>query len=546
MPEALPEGYYLRNLETVLSEVLARSGELLHAQEREVLEVFQTLPEPSRRLYVRMLTRKGPWFREDGLTYAEIGSVPQALEPLLAKGLCSVEAPLGELLPLVTREELVRLLSGAGGKGLRREQLLERLHATAEPGALEDLLRREFRPVRPLHRELWSLVFLLFFGNFEQDLSSFVVADLGRVQYEPYAVDPWARPFQTREEVDFLVSVRGLREAVDAGPDPDLLGALTERTLAMEPRGEVRSQRRFQGLLNDLGHAWERQGDPARALGCYHRSERPPARERRVRLLARLERMEEAMELALALAERPRDLGEARFARTFLQRQRRTQPLAAGWLEAHPAPEASGERVWCLPRLTDRTVEQAALEAARTEGWEGFLAENVLWRALFGLWFWEELFAPLPGAFLHRFQGAPLDLGGPEFYLRRREILERRWAELGALEPPGPVLLDRARQKWGVVQAFLSWRHLREEDLAAAVHRIEPHVLKTVFKAMLPNPTAFDSGFPDLFLYRPESPAWKVWEVKGPGDRVRPEQAWWLGILQQAGVEAVVARVKYA
>ena len=39
----LPEGYYLANFETVLSEVEARHGDLLLAEERDLLQRFRGL-----------------------------------------------------------------------------------------------------------------------------------------------------------------------------------------------------------------------------------------------------------------------------------------------------------------------------------------------------------------------------------------------------------------------------------------------------------------------------------------------------------------------
>jgi hypothetical protein len=103
-----------------------------------------------------------------------------------------------------------------------------------------------------------------------------------------------------------------------------------------------------------------------------------------------------------------------------------------------------------------------------------------------------------------------------------------------------------ADRKWGVVNAFLAWRHLDRADLAQALARLDAAVLVEILRVMAQSPLTFDSGFPDLFLYRPESKAWQVWEVKGPGDALRPEQAWWLHRLLALGCTARVAWVRYA
>ena len=193
-----------------------------------------------------MLTRKGPWFRRDGLRYAEVGDPAEPLEELLRADFCASGATLGELLPLLTRADLLRALEAIGRpapKGLARGDLLTRLQDAAD------------EPARLAQVELWRRVFLMFFGSFEQDLSSFVATDLGHLRFEAYALDPGARVFRTRAEVDSLLALRGLRERFEARDSQEELEALTAETLALEVHPGLRQQRRFHSLLNDLGQA---------------------------------------------------------------------------------------------------------------------------------------------------------------------------------------------------------------------------------------------------------------------------------------------------
>lgn len=548
MSGPLPPAYYLRDFETVLQDVETRYGDLLHGEEHARVEAFLALPEPTRRLYVRLLTRKGPWFREDALDYAEIGPPRESLRTLCERGFCADRGEVEELLPLLLRSELADCLKEFGipfARAGRREGLAQALLEGADPGTLRDWLHASLRPVRPLHSELWSLLFFLFFGNGEQDLSSFVLADTGRIVHEAYVIDPEHRLFRSRADVDFLLSSAALREDFErasAADDRSAMEALTEGVLAMDPHPGVRQQRRYHRLLNVLGQAWERRGEAGRALACFGRSGLPPARERMVRITAKAGHGEEACLMAERIAEAPLDPGEERFARIFLQRHASKVPEAARWLERHPRPGPVPERHLVVDFAGP--VELAALEAARGEGWEGFFAENVLWNALFGLAFWDVLFAPVPGAFQHRFQSAPLDVGQPQFYERREALFETRLAEIGQGQAFAERVRETAREKWGVANAFLAWRHLSPERLQAAATRIPPQVATGVLGAMARNPRAFGSGFPDLFLFRPDGPEWALWEVKGPGDHLRPEQERWLRAFRQLGGEAWVVWVK--
>jgi len=545
-PRHLPAGYCLLNLETVLTEVCARYGDFLQEEEARVLAAFLALPLGARRLYARLLTRKGPWFREDGLDYREVEDVPGSLRSLVAAGFCDEAARLDDLLSLLVKEELVACLQRRSipcARALRRGTLAERLLASADAAALEAELRASLRPVRPLHLGLWSLLCFLFFGSAEQDLSSFVLADLGKVRYERYALDPAHRLFESRRDVDFLLSLRDLREAASlaaARQDAGSLETITRDVLAMEPHSGVRQQRRYQRLLNELGRIWERLRELELARTCYARSGLPPSRERQARLLAD---PAQACGLAMAMAEAPLDVSEERFAQVFLTRHGRRVPDAARWLREHPAPEPLPERHLTLPRQA--SVEQAVLDHAGTEGWAGFFTENHLWNALFGLACWEELFAPVPGAFQHRFQAAPMDIGHPDFFARRREAFEHRLAEFQDGAVLARRILATAEAKRGVANAFVAWRQLAPGLLEAVVDRVPAPVLVPVLRTLAQSPRAFASGFPDLFLFHPDGSDWALWEVKGPGDSLRPEQERWLGQFQRLGCDVQVVRVKW-
>ena len=544
-PGRLPEGYYLDNFETVLRDVRGRYGDLLLPRERERIDTFLALPLAARRIYVRMLTRRGPWFRRDRLRYPEVPDLEAALADLAGAGFCALGgASPGERAALLGRGELQALLAGLE---LPRRGTREEL-AQALAGAAPERLAGAVDPVAPLEGDWARLCCFLFFGNGEQGLTDFVLADLGRTRFEAYPLDPGARLFQARADVDFLLDLGRLRERwaeAEADDDRAALVQLTDVLLATSPRPGVRQQRRFHHLLGDLGRAWERRGERARALACYETCRLPPARERRVRLLAAAGQLRRAAEQAAAMAEAPWDVGEERFAGRFLRRLARDHNLAAAWVLTHPAPEPVPQVTLRLPRHPSGSVEQAVLAAAAADGWQGWFTENALWRGLFGLAFWEILFAPLPGAFQHRFQAAPADLAGPEFFERRRPAIAAR---LAALAEPGAFareILATAAAKRGLANVLVAWRALPPELLEGVLAALPGAAAVDLLAAMAPNPLAFASGFPDLFLVRPDPPRCKLWEVKGPGDTLRPEQERWLRHFNRAGIEARVARVVF-
>ena len=87
---------------------------------------------------------------------------------------------------------------------------------------------------------------------------------------------------------------------------------------------------------------------------------------------------------------------------------------------------------------------------------------------LFGLLFWDVIFAPIPGAFETPYQIAPLDLAEDTFYYSRQELAEARLATLAAGE--GPMFLARAYEEHrDVVCVGVRWDLFEKEDLLGIV-----------------------------------------------------------------------------
>ena len=93
------------------------------------------------------------------------------------------------------------------------------------------------------------------------------------------------------------------------------------------------------------------------------------------------------------------------------------------------------------------TVEEFSLQYYQDEGWKGYVgffnmasrlysqclrlhSEGRIVYTIFGLLFWDIIFATIPGAFETPFQVAPLDIGTDTFYHSRREFFDKRLVEI--------------------------------------------------------------------------------------------------------------------
>ena len=100
--------YYVDNFERVVDTVTARYGDLLTERERALGDELEPLSLGARCLYVRLVSRVGPYFRRHDLHYEEIADLEGAIAELAAAGFLdpAPEAEPAALLPHLLRAEI--------------------------------------------------------------------------------------------------------------------------------------------------------------------------------------------------------------------------------------------------------------------------------------------------------------------------------------------------------------------------------------------------------------------------------------------------------
>jgi hypothetical protein len=550
LPE-LPVGYYRDNFLLLLDHGDSLYKDLLGDEDRAFSSAFRGCSLPAQRLYVRLVSRKGPLFRSDRLHYDEIGDVSAPGAELEAAGLLAVDRPgdLEAAIALLRRDELLDVLAAEGcerpSPPARRAGLVEQCMAAVPPGRLLASLLLRFHIYEPPGLEAISTYRLLFFGNRWQDLTELVLSDLGLVRYEAYRIAPEDRLFSSPAGLQNARLVLDLASRCDeaaASADLDALrGIATALPLVKtgEPAAETRND-----ILVTVGRHLERAGDLPGAMAIYRQAETPSSRQRQARVLQRLGQLEEALALCRRMLDEPADEEELQFDAGFaprLERKLHGRPRH----EEQPARPAA--EVLPLSWADDAAVEDAVLEHYRGLGWEGYHTENELWNGLFGLAFWDIVFMPVRGVFYHRFQRGPQDLFTPRFRPARSDAIEQRLAEIRDSD----AWVERLRDTWdrclGIANALVAWDRLPPGLVESALARIPRETLALVFDRMAANLGLNRAGFPDLVLFPPGGGAgFDLVEVKGPGDQLRPNQERWLRFFDRHAIPARVIRVERA
>jgi tetratricopeptide (TPR) repeat protein len=230
------------------------------------------------------------------------------------------------------------------------------------------------------------------------------------------------------------------------------------------------------------------------------------------------------------------------------------------WVTSQKLPENGKKALFKSSAGHTITIEQLALEHYTLSGCNGIWSENGYWWAIMTLLFWDVIFAKLPnvytpqlGAFPGPHQDIPLDLFTPEFYIRRKYLIEKRIHELTQPRLFGLSKLNIAEEirtshkhHFGEPCRLLDWeKYQNVESLLLAITSLSSEQIFRIMTRMIENFNENRKGFPDLFLVWNGKPQFT--EVKGENEKVAPHQYNWMHFLRtKVGVHVEICRVRNA
>jgi|TARA_Y100000310_G_scaffold340624_1_gene437107 hypothetical protein len=541
----LPVGYYRDNFLALLGFVGEQYADILTVEEAAYAERFVDLGLDAQRLYVRLISRRGPLFRSDKLHYDEITDLPTVANELLAANFIDQGQDEDEsaVLALLTKPDLVELMADKSSAvaALKRPDLLDLVVSEV------DDVRRQltFDIYRPLMIEHLRLYRLLFFGNLNQDLTQFVLTDLGLLSYEDYEISADARLFQHRDVIDKTLMLHDLNESSQVAVDQDDREALLRIVALMpDPKQEATLIRRRDRILNRVGRQLERQQGYVNALAVYSESSSPPARERRVRILRKLERVQQCYDLCKSIETDPVDEAELEFASRFMPGLQKKLGLDQSPGLPPVLLHENNSVLVALKHDESVRVEENVRAHYDTQGSRCYYVENHLFMGLFGLAFWDIVFMSVKGAFFNRYQSSPTDLFTPTFQVARQGAIRQRLEEIRSADRWLDVVCKTYREKSGITNRFVHWQVLSEEVLHLSLQRIPADHLANVFERLLWDLRNNRSGFPDLVLF-PDTGFYELLEVKGPGDRLQDNQKRWIRAFERFEIPYRVVNVAW-
>ncbi|KAF7362260.1 Fanconi-associated nuclease [Mycena venus] len=204
----------------------------------------------------------------------------------------------------------------------------------------------------------------------------------------------------------------------------------------------------------------------------------------------------------------------------------------------------TGKSLWQGKDGTVNVETRALQYYDEVHGFKGFHSETQVLTTLFGLLFWDIIFAQIPGAFETPWQVGPLDIGEDTFYYARRERIEARLTEIKNGQARTILAENDERYRENKTCCIgVSWDVCGREDLIEIVECLSGESLSSICRLFCEDYRGRCSGVPDLIVWNPETKECKFVEVKGPGDSLQENQKLWSDALINARCAVEVCHV---
>lgn len=537
----LPQLYYLTHFQEMLDFVGEKYAHVLADEHRRFMADFGALEREAQCLYVRLVNRKGCVFETAKLRYAEIPEPGDALKSLREAGFAGAvtRADFGALLQSLSKDALMELLAPhLETVGVKRSwpkaKVLEHARRTldfetyaASPAAARHILQGR--------REELGFLLYLYFGRIEEGLTRFALRDLGVVRTHSFKSDYEAR-FESPEEARACFLYAARREALSQ-IEEETCRAWAQDAPQWPAAAGDKSEDLRDKLLYELGGRLEKGEDTEAALSVYALGNSALCNERLVRLrYARGDRETVREKLEAMMAQPASDL-EALFAQDFYARKfkgKRTSLLT----DRLRAGQTIG-----IDESFRNAPERGAADHYRRQGYETLHSENGLWRSLFGLLFWEEIYCAEGAAIHNAFERLPESLKSGGFYETFQDRIERKLERLKDPSSALQNLLGTLSRHYGTPNGIFLWRPDIADWLAPFLKLAPPEASAGVLRAMCKSYATRKDGFPDLMLWNED--ALRFIEVKTAGDQIRRNQLMQLDLLASSGFDVEVARVDW-
>lgn len=534
----LPQYYYHSNFCEMLDFVSGKYEPILSDEHIAFIADFLSLPLPAQYLYARLSGRKGAVFNLSKLSYVEIPHIRKQADILrdfdFIGRIC--EDNYADFLLSLSKAELIALMArhicaSAYRVSWKKAVLVDA--ALAHIPFSKRLVEDDY--ILQSRQEALQFCLFLYFGKIETNLQNFTLRDLGLVKTPDFKADYEARFDTSAEAQAAYFYAQGLHK-FKHGTDADVASIIDKIEHWPEPLCPVSSHSRDK-LLQKLGGLSERLGDIDMALSLYARSDTPLCNERVIRLRYARGDKDWTERRLLELIDEPGSDEEHNFAQDFYARKykKKRTSLVTDILR--------GSDVIEIDEAYRHQSENAAKRYYEARGLTVYRTENAIWRMLFGLLFWEELYGEQAAGLYNSFERLPTILKSGEFYTAFKAQIETRLEALHAPQDAFIKLLKTISRHHNTPNGIFRWNGRTVEKIKTLLMHAQPQALIEILRLMAQNYTQMKDGFPDLMCV--QNGDIRFIEVKAEGDVIRRNQLSRIQQLRSAGFNTDITRIEW-
>lgn len=535
----LPNKYYLTHFHEFLTFIQGPCSHLLDKDDNAFIQRFYQMQEDAQCLFVRGLNRKSALIKRSSLYYAEIDNHDTHLLTLIKQCFYAYpeENDFSDLLLVLTKAELIQLLKDAqvafkvsAKKELLYDLAMQYCNFTnlVSCGLTQPFIKRSF------DQQIQYLLFL-FFGDLYSGLNKFSMRDMGIMQTKQDVSMDMAR-FEFMDEAKSAFFYALKRRQVSQFATDELCECAKTLKANIIPVGTI-AITHFDKFLFKLGKRLL-PIDHELAIEALSLSAEPEAQERVIREKYKQGKKDWVLRALQSIIDYPESEGLLAFAEDFLARkyqQKRTSILTDMLRQK--------SKLVHIDEIYRDQVETGVKRFYQINGAQAFKTENRLWRALFGIVFWYELFEIDDKALITEFDYKPQALIQNNFYEVYQHQIESRLNAITSTKLAFKQISKTVIENYGKTNGIFRWHKSLLEVLAVFFDHVEIDSVTKQLLAMAKDFKTLSDGYPDLMVV--ENKILRFEEVKAPGDQLRKNQLITIRQLRKNGFDVSVTQVEW-
>ncbi|WP_372739863.1 exonuclease domain-containing protein [Neptunomonas sp.] len=546
---SLPAFYYWSHFHEFLKFVMGPCEVLLSSADKQFIQDFMALSKPQQCLIVRFINRKSIFVKPTSYTYQEVDDIPgnfkflfqeQWFKPIESSNVCS-------FIEHLTKGEIIQIIDELNETGFTEKPALVYKKSQAKSILVTSIVesaKLDAVVTTSVAQSYWqgnfethiSYFLYLYFGNFRSTLNQFSMRDLGVMRTRKEQAQVMARFV----DIDSAKSAFELHSLLDElrTQRHSLNHSLIVNHLESLPRPIGTKANELDAKVKFLLACALLKEDAIHAIDVLKTINTSVAQEKWAREAYKLGLTDEVETELNRMIDAPLSEDLLAFAEDFLARKyhkKRTSVLTDMLRE--------NSQTLLIDEMHKGAVERGVIAYYEQRECKAFRTENEIWRALFGLYFWHEIFELEGLGLTNEFEHVPSSLKTNQFYQLASVHIERRLNSTDSKEKLIQQISQSAAKYYGQGNIIFRWRKNILERLILLINHSNPDALLSLLKAMTQDWKNLSDGFPDLMLI--ENERLRFEEVKSEGDQLRRNQLLSIQKLQSVGFDVRITNVNW-